>query len=111
MSVRTSNTIKLQLDPLTWAGTLITRIELSALPETKIVEVVLKAKVVGGNSCAFNMAETGLRVEASSKPTLRSEDPYPSNFPSGLIVKQVIPRSPTFRDFSIVQFSVFHFAR
>lgn len=25
-----------------------------------------------------------LRVAASNKPTLRSEDPYPSKFPSGL---------------------------
>jgi hypothetical protein len=40
-------------------GTMITRIVLSALPDTKTDESALKRNVVGGNSCAFKIDRSG----------------------------------------------------
>lgn len=46
-------------ESLAIAGTVTTRMELSALPEMILVVVGLNLITVGGNSCAFNMVNTG----------------------------------------------------
>ena len=87
----------------TCSGSLTTRIELSALLDANTLEVGLKMIVVGGKSWALRMVDTDcikgqrvfpersktqeritVSVFASSIPTLRSDEPYPRNFPSGL---------------------------
>jgi len=82
--------------PPSSAGTLIILTLLSALPETRRVDVGLKRRVVGGNSCALRIVRRGPRVFVSNIPIVKSEDPKARSLPSGLTSKQVTPFSPTF---------------